>query len=240
MCERGNTISSHKFFRYVLSVSPILSTFAARGCCRAFGSSTMVDPFILRAGWGSCRCPLSLMSSWSCTLVSARLFPLQLITKWSHTFIICRCCTQCSTDKQNSTSHHRSQLCWLLPTLLLFGWHHKRAFSSGDCRELRLKYLSPSITNAILPFIPHPRRVEESPSSVPMLLASSSPAVPLIFQWRSRRIHEQYEVATSSSSVVSKRNSAFSFGSHCVGCCRASHCSFGAPVFFGTFCTVAA
>jgi hypothetical protein len=109
----------------------------------------MVDPFILRAGWGSHRCPLSLMSSWSCTFVSARLFPLQLITKWSNTFIICRCCTRCSTDRQNSTSHHRSQLCWLLPTLLLFGWHHLRAFTSGDYRERHLKYLSPSITNAM-------------------------------------------------------------------------------------------
>ena len=136
------TISSHGLFRYVLSVRPFCSTFATRGCCCAFGSSTMVDPFILRAaGWGSCQCPLSFMPSWSCTLVSARLSPLQLTTsKWSNTFIICRCCTQCTTGRQNSTSHHRSQLCWLLSTLLLFGWHLFRAFSSGDYRELRFKY----------------------------------------------------------------------------------------------------
>jgi hypothetical protein len=44
--QQSYTISSHEFFNYVLSVSPFLTTLPTRGgCCRAFGSSSMEDPF---------------------------------------------------------------------------------------------------------------------------------------------------------------------------------------------------
>ena len=210
-CVLGNhTISSHEFFRYVLSARPYLTTLATRDCCRAFGSSTMVDPLILKTGWGSLCGLLLLMLPLSCTLVGARLFPHQLTTKWSITLLICRCCTPCTTGGGISTLSHRSQLnCWLLSTLLMSDWHDFRALSGDFERELQEQYFSPSEgENSTSSLTPHQSRDEETQSSVPMLLATGTTTVPLIFQCHLRRSasvlphHARYDVAASSSSVV--------------------------------------
>jgi hypothetical protein len=140
--KHSNTISSHEFFRYILSVRPFFTTLATRGCCRPFGSSTMVDPFILQTGWGALCNLLLLILAVSYTLVSARLFPLQLTTKWSIYFLVCRCCTPCTTGRGDSTLIHRPQFHRILPTLLLFGWHDFRAFMGNFKRELRVPYSS--------------------------------------------------------------------------------------------------
>lgn len=154
----------------------------------------MMDLFLLKAGHGCLYCLLSLMLKCSCNLVSAKLFPLHLTTKWSFYFIVCCHCILCTSGRGHSTSNHQSHLHWLLPTILvLFGWH---AF---------WWVFSPPLT--ILPFIPHPSCVEEPQSLVPMslLVTGTQTAVPLILLWHSTRIatytaipsQERYDVATS-------------------------------------------
>jgi hypothetical protein len=130
----------------------------------------MVDPFILKTGWGSLCGLLLLMFPRSCTLVSAWLFPHQLTTNWSITLLICRCCTPSTTGRGISPSSHRSQLnCWLLLTLLMFDWHNFRVLSGDFERELQEQYFSPSKReDSTLPLTPHRPRDEERPSSVPI------------------------------------------------------------------------
>jgi hypothetical protein len=79
--DRMEKISSNAFLdTFCLSVR-FYAILAKRGCCLAFVSSTMVDSFILQTGWGSLCNLLLLILALSYTLVSARLFPLQLTTK---------------------------------------------------------------------------------------------------------------------------------------------------------------
>jgi hypothetical protein len=136
-----DTISSHKLCRYILSVRPYLTALATQDCCRAFGSSTMVDPFLLRAREAFPCNLFSLILLWSVTLTGTRLPPLQFAAKRPKFFVLCRCCTLCTASRENFTSH-RFQLCWLLPTLHLSYWQMICA-SLDKSRDLQLPFFSP-------------------------------------------------------------------------------------------------
>ena len=133
-----DTISSHKLCRYILSVRPYLTALATQDCCRAFGSSTMVDPFLLRAREAFPCNLFSLILLWSVTLTGTRLPPLQFAAKRPKFFVLCRCCTLCTASRENFTSH-RFQLCWLLPTLHLSYWQMICA-SLDKSRDLQLPF----------------------------------------------------------------------------------------------------
>ena len=86
-------------------------------------------------------------------------FPHRLTTKWSINLLVCRCCTPCTTGRGSSTLLHRSQLhCWLLPTILVFGWHDFRAFLGDFKRELQVQYFSlpEGEEDSTLPLTCHP------------------------------------------------------------------------------------
>jgi hypothetical protein len=162
--------------------------------CHAFGSSTMVDPFILKTGWGFLCGLLLRMLPRSCTLVSPRLFSHQLTNKWLIILLICHCCTPCTTGRGISTLSHRSQHhCWLLSILLMFDWHDFHALSGDFERELQLQYFSPSKgKDSTSPALTsHQSHDEETQSLVPMLLATGTTTVPLVFQcqlWRTATV----------------------------------------------------
>ena len=179
----------------------------------------MVDPFILKTGWGFLCGLLLLMLPRLCTLVSARLFSHQLTNKWLITLLICRCCTPCTTDRGISTLSHRSQHhCWLLSILLMFDWHDFHALSGDFERELQAQYFSPSKgEDSTSPALTsHQSHDEETQSSVPMLLATGTTTVPLVIQCQLRRTatvlpHKaRYDVAASSSLSVVKLQRRFS------------------------------
>jgi hypothetical protein len=103
----------------------------------------MVDPFILGAGWRSPCSLLLLMLSWSYTLVSVRPFSRQMTTTLSFSFLVCRCCTLCTTGSGNLPSIHRYQLSWLQPIgfLLLF-LHDDLCALTLRYRDIPLWYFS--------------------------------------------------------------------------------------------------